>query len=356
MHRNIFTALQLLALLGHANGLAQNSVSTVWSKPLPSTDATVGKESTALDVLRELNKASILSASVVKPGTAVVTGGNSGIGAASVETMAVSGMKVVLCSRDADDGETIRASLPAWCRDNVRVQKLDLSDLDAVRDAAEEILATDGAVDVLLNNAGVMAPPKRESTAQGFELQFGVNHIGHHLLTRFLLPGMSSDGRVVTVASEAHRTASLDFSDMNYDSKSYSPWGAYGQSKLANILFAKELNDRFVAMDGCEMKSVSLHPGVIGTNLWRYSTPSFIRSALTSLISDKTVEQGAATSVYACLVASSQFSGGEYLSDCAVAEPTNYAKDSNGVNRKKLWEETEAMIANAGFDLPGMLL
>lgn len=349
----ICTLLQLVA----AHGLAINSAPSIGATSTTTSTVNVGKQSTALDVLRELNNASRLAPYVAKPGTAVVTGGSSGIGAVSAETLAVAGMKVVLCARNTDDGERVRASLPPWCRDNVRVQELDLADLESVRGAAENIMAAEGSIDILLNNAGVMATPKREETAQGFELQIGTNHIGHHMLTRLLLPGMSTDGRVVTVSSEAHRMASIDFGDINYDhSRSYSPWGAYGQSKLANLLFAKELNDRFSADGECEMKSVSLHPGVIGTNLWRYSTPSFIRGALTNLISDKTIEQGAATNVYACLAESSQFVGGEYLSDCAVAEPSSGGKDSNEVKRKKLWTKTEEMIAGAGFELPEGLL
>jgi len=366
----IFIMLSKLVIIGalvfssvlDTTSLAPGLSSTVGitANSYATSDVTLGKRSTALDVLKSLNSASRLAPYVARGrddvGVAVVTGGNSGIGAVSVETLAVSGMKVVLCSRSLESGEAIRSSFPDWCRRNVRVQKLDLADLGSVQDAANEIRRTEGTVHVLLNNAGVMATPKRMETKQGFELQIGTNHVGHHMFTRLLLPSMSSDGRVVTVASEAHRMARINFEDINFEeSNSYSPWGAYGQSKLANILFAKELNDQ-LKQQGSKILSVSLHPGVIASNLWRYSTPTFIRGLLLSLISNKSLEQGAATSVYASLVEPNEFNGGEYLDDCAVAEPSSIGKDSNRTNRRKLWDKTEAMIHNAGYKLPASLL
>ena len=165
---------------------------------------------------------------------------------------------------------------------------------------------------------------------------------------------MRNDGRIVTVASTAHAFGQLDFSNLNYDDngpeRSYSAWGSYGQSKLANILFAKGLDDKLKEA-GSSIKSVSLHPGVIGTNLWRYS-PKWTRPFLNAIVADKNAEQGAATNVYSCLVESSQLKGGEYLVDCAVAEPNNQGKDETRNLRKKLWDATEALITENGYNLP----
>ena len=320
-------------------------------------DLDLGKKSTAKDVLREINSAGLLAPYVPGRGVAVCTGGSSGIGVPSVEALALSGMSVVLACRNTEDGERAKSNLPSWCQPNVRVQELDLADLASVRRAAGEILDTEGEISVLLNNAGVMNTPQRETTRDGFELQFGTNHVGHHAFTRLLLPGMASGGRVVTVASEAHRFGDFgDFDDLNYESKrTYSPWGAYGQSKLANVLFAKALDDRLKGED-TDILSVSLHPGVVATNLWRSTGPKLLQGVLKDAIGDRNIEQGAATSMYACMIDPSAFVGGEYLSDCAVAKTSDKGKDADGKLRAKLWEKTEQVIADAGCDLPEGLL
>ena len=138
--------------------------------------------------------------------------------------------------------------MPPSIRDNIRIQKLDLSNMKSIQEASEDILAKESRIDVLLLNAGVMSPPKRMTTANNLELQFGTNHVGHHMFARYLLPKLNSEGRIVTVASDAHSFGQLNFANLNYDplskeERNYSAWGAYGQSKLANILFAKGLSD-----------------------------------------------------------------------------------------------------------------
>ena len=128
------------------------------------------------------------------------------------------------------------------CR-HLLASQVDLADLDSIKEACEQIARTEGRVSLLLNNAGVMATPQL-TTKQGFELQVGTNHLGHHALTRLLLPIMDDDGRVVTVASTAHTMGQVDTTDLFFkEGRKYSPWGAYGQSKAANILFAKGLAD-----------------------------------------------------------------------------------------------------------------
>lgn len=332
-------------------------------------NVSLGKQSTALDVLTYLNKNSLLANYVThnndkkRQPVVVVTGGSSGIGLPTVETLSLAGMKVVLCARNVTSAQmVIENEIPKSLQANIRIQEMDLSDMASIEAAVMDIVKEecsgsdiDGDIDVLLNNAGVMAPPKRLSTVQGLELQFGTNHVGHHMLTRLLLPYMRNDGRIVTVASTAHAFGSLDFANLNYDvdaksQRLYTSWGAYGQSKLANVLFAKSLDDK-LKETGSNIKSVSLHPGVIGTNLWRYS-PSWTKPFLSSIVADKNAQQGAATNVFCCLVESSKFNGGEYLMDCEIAQPNSQGKDESGNLRKQLWDATELLITNNGYTLP----
>lgn len=330
-----------------------------------SSSSSLGKESSALDVVRTLNRNDAFAPYVRNGGNAVVTGGSSGIGAVSVEALALVGLRVTSLVRDVEAGERARDAIPnADARERVRVVRCDLADLSSVEAAARDVVARDASVDVLLLNAGVMATPTRTDTAQGLELQFGTNHVGHHMLARCLLPSMSRDGgRVVTVASTAHTMGDVDFTDLNYDGgqRRYSPWGAYGQSKLANILFAKGLQDRLRSEkdDEGSITSVSLHPGVIATNLWKSGVPGFIRPFIrpvVNIFSDKTTEQGAATNVYCSLVESCALSGGGYYSDCQAATPNESGQDKDRKLRDKLWDETERIIREAGFNLPETLL
>uniref|UniRef100_A0A7S2MJX3 Protochlorophyllide reductase n=1 Tax=Helicotheca tamesis TaxID=374047 RepID=A0A7S2MJX3_9STRA len=345
-----FLLLQSLAA-AYSFSLQMSSSTTV----ARATSSSLNKKSTALDVLKTLNNSKRLSPYVSSgSGTAVITGASKGIGAVCAETLALTGMNVVLCVRNVEEGEKVRDSMPSWVHKNVQVRKIDLADLSSVKEAADDIInISGGKIDILVNNAGVMAPLERMETKQGMEIQFGTNHVAHHYLTRLLLPCFADNGRVVTVASEAHRTASIDFEDINSKNK-YSPWGAYGQSKLANVLFAKSLQDELVRNGRDDILSLSLHPGVIATNLWQY-TPSIVRP-FASLFSDKTVEQGAATSVFAALVSKDDFDGGEYLSDCAVAKPSPNGKDEKGSARSRLWDTTEYMIKEAGFTMPKELV
>lgn len=329
-----------------------------------ATSNALGKKSTARDVLDTLSKSNKLAYyidinSKDSQPIAVVTGGSSGIGIPSVETLARANMKVVLCARNLKAAEEAVASLPKSLQFNVRIQKLDLADMASIESAAKEIIETEGKIDVLLNNAGVMAPPKREATAQDLELQFGTNHVGHHMLTRLLLPNINENGRIVTVASTAHSFGQLNFRNLNYDTdtreeRTYGAWRAYGQSKLANVLFAKGLSDELKEA-GSNIKAVSLHPGVIGTNLWR-NTPKWSKPFLNALVTDKTIEQGAATNVYCCLVDGDAFEGGEYVMDCAIKEPSENGQDETGSLRKKLWSATEDIIKKNGFALPESVL
>jgi NAD(P)-dependent dehydrogenase (short-subunit alcohol dehydrogenase family) len=195
---------------------------------------------------------------------AIVTGASSGIGLSAARVLAARGAAVVMACRDVDRGARAKATAPG----DVTVQKLDVASLESIRAFADACTSAGRPVDLLINNAGVMMPPKRKTTADGFELTFGTNHLGHFALTGLLLPLIEKTpaGRVVTVASIAHRNASVDFDDLQGEKK-YSPWKAYGQSKLANLLFGFEL-DRRLRAAGKPAKSVVVHPGISTTELF----------------------------------------------------------------------------------------
>ena len=186
----------------------------------------------------------------------IVTGANSGIGAAAARALASAGARVVLAVRNLDKGRTAVAAMPG----ETEVRELDLASLASVREFAA---AWDGEIDLLINNAGVMAPPLTR-TADGFELQFGTNHLGHFALTNLLLEHVT--GRVVTVSSGAHRIGRIDFEDLNWERRPYNAWRAYGQSKLANLLFTAELQRRLTAA-GAAVLATAAHPGYAATNL-----------------------------------------------------------------------------------------
>jgi NAD(P)-dependent dehydrogenase (short-subunit alcohol dehydrogenase family) len=188
--------------------------------------------------------------------TFVVTGANSGIGLAAARELARAGGRVVLAVRDRARGEQAAATLPG----DREVRTLDLADLASVRAFAD---AWDEDLDVLINNAGVMAVPEAR-TRDGFEMQIGTNHLGHFALTNLLLPRITD--RVVTVSSPAHRFGSIRLDDLNWEHDGYKPWPAYGQSKLANLLFTLELQRRLAAA-GSPVRALAAHPGYAATNL-----------------------------------------------------------------------------------------
>jgi NAD(P)-dependent dehydrogenase (short-subunit alcohol dehydrogenase family) len=199
---------------------------------------------------------------------ALVTGANSGIGLVAAEELAAHGASVLLACRDVGKGEKALAAVRARRSGDAAVELvgLDLADLASVRSAAAEVAGRTEPLDLLVNNAGVMAPPRRE-TADGFELQLGTNHLGHFALTALLADKLKAApaARVVTVTSSAHRIGRIDFDDLQR-ARRYRRWSAYGQSKLANLLFALELQRRAVAAD-LELRSMAAHPGYAATNL-----------------------------------------------------------------------------------------
>ena len=194
----------------------------------------------------------------------IVTGANSGIGFAAARALTAAGAQVTLAVRNLDKGRAAAAEIAG----KTDVRELDLASLASVREFAA---GWEGEIHLLINNAGVMIPPLSR-TADGFELQFGTNHLGHFALTNLLLPHVT--GRVVTVSSSMHRMGRIDFDDLNWERRRYRRWAAYGQSKLANLLFSSELQRRLDAA-GSEVLSIAAHPGYAATNLQSHSDSGF---------------------------------------------------------------------------------
>ena len=198
---------------------------------------------------------------------AVVTGASRGLGFEIALALAKAGDDVILAARDPERGRLAAEKIAAQVQTDVSFRRLDLSDLASVAEFAEE-MASRSAVDLLINNAGVMALPTRKETGEGFEMQFGTNYLGHFALTMRLLPLLARGraSRVVNLSSLAHRTGSIDFDDLQA-ARSYSPWKAYGQSKLAMLMFAIELQRRSEARNW-RLLSVAAHPGWARTELF----------------------------------------------------------------------------------------
>ncbi len=233
--------------------------------------------------------------------TVVITGATSGIGKAAATELARAGARVVLAVRNAERGEQIAAALPG----GAEARPLDLTDLGSVRAFAE---GWEGPIDVLINNAGVMAVPEGR-TKDGFETQIGTNHLGHFALTGLLL-GHVRD-RVVQVASGAHRIGKIDLEDLNWERRTYRRWPAYGQSKLANLLFVHELQRRLAAA-GSPVRAVAAHPGYAATEL-QSRTGNVLQNAAMA-VANKLIAQSGEQGAWPTLFASTQeLPGGAYI-------------------------------------------
>jgi NAD(P)-dependent dehydrogenase (short-subunit alcohol dehydrogenase family) len=240
--------------------------------------------------------------------TVVITGATSGIGFAAAKVLADKGARVVLAVRNPSKGADAVARLGGLAE----VRPLDLADLASVRAFADE---WEGPVDLLINNAGVMAVPLGR-TADGFELQFGTNHLGHFALTNLLLPHLTD--RVVCVSSSAHRMGHIELTDLNWQRRAYKQWPAYGQSKLANLLFVLELERRLTAA-GSNVRAVAAHPGFARTNLQGHSGNAWADRA--TLMITKVVGQSAAHGAWPTLFAATQdIPGGSYVGPGGFAE------------------------------------
>ncbi|MEL6890007.1 MAG: oxidoreductase [Actinomycetota bacterium] len=293
--------------------------------------------------------------------TVMITGANSGIGFEAAKELVARGAHVVLACRsvpkaDAAVAEIVAGDPPG----STEVLELDLSDLDSVRTAAETFLAAHDRLDVLINNAGLMATPKR-TTAQGLELQFGVNHLGHFALTGLLLGALAAAGteqmpaRVVTISSQAHRSGQIDLDDLHASGK-YSPWGAYGQSKLANLLFMREL-DRRCEEAGLPITSVAAHPGGSNTNLGNESAGDVFSKVLGFVrpVFQKVMTQSAAMGALPTLRAAvdPDVAGGDYYGPDGFGEMRGHP-ERVGMSGRAKDDEMAAKLWQTSIDLSGV--
>jgi len=289
---------------------------------------------------------------------AVVTGASSGLGVETCRVLAGAGATVLMVARD-------EAKLEAAAKELLReqpgaqlhTQLMDLADLNSVRNAATEILLYHSEIQLLINNAGVMACPLSR-TAQGFEMQFGTNHLGHFLFTGLLSQALidGAPGRVVNLSSGGHKFAKFNFEDPSYNHREYDKWQAYGESKTANVLFTVGLDLRTRERG---VRAYAVHPGVIMTNLSRHMDETdykalMERNPTSEPLQFKSLQQGAATTVWAASSPSLAKRGGIYLEDCQIAPAAAPGKstgvESYAVNAslaERLWALSEELVGQS---------
>ncbi|WP_338449860.1 oxidoreductase [Niallia oryzisoli] len=281
--------------------------------------------------------------------TAIITGANSGIGLEAAKDLALRGARVIMAVRNEAKGAAAREIiLQEQPQANVEIRRIDLADLASIRTFAEKIKSELNSLDLLINNAGVMMPP-HSKTKDGFELQFGSNHLGHFALTGQLLPLLKNTpgSRVVTISSLAHKGAKILFDNLD-GSKGYKKFQFYGQSKLANLMFAKELDKR-LKENRLEAISLACHPGISSTNLFKFGkkdAPNFLKSFAGRLL--QPASMGALPTIYAAT--SPSLKGGEYIGPDgksrrkgypALDTPHPVANDEDVI--KNLWEVSEKL-------------
>lgn len=289
----------------------------------------------------------------------LITGVSAGLGVEAARALAAHGADVVGAARDLDKARraTVEAGVAAE-RGSLELIELDLADLASVRAAADRLVAAGRPFDLVLANAGVMAPPFGR-TRDGFETQFGTNHLGHFVFVNRIAPLLRDGSRVVMLSSAGHRFSDIDLEDPNFDRGDYDPFVAYGRSKTANALFAVEFDRRHRDRG---VRAAAVHPGGIRTELGRYMTPEvqqrLFKQIETGLpagrsYSWKTIPQGAATGIWAGVVAAADEVGGRYCEDCHVAEVRDgdmsvrdgvrpYAVDPE--RSKALWALSEKLV------------
>ena len=290
-----------------------------------------------------------------------ITGGASGLGQETARAMAAKGAHLVIAARDqAKLDEAASAIKDGSGSEKVETILCDLASLDSVRACATEAAERFDRIDLLINNAGVMACPLSR-TAEGFEMQFGTNHVGHFLLTNLLMPMLKkgTTPRIVNLSSRGHVFDNVHFDDPNYETREYEKWTSYGQSKTANVQFSVGLEKRLAAHD---IHAYAVHPGGIMTNLGRHMTQEDMewmtnrikKNSTSGEVNFKTIPQGAATSCYAATSADLEGKGGVYLEDCHVSKVDNdsqkegvrsYALDPD--NAEKLWALSEKLVGES---------
>jgi NAD(P)-dependent dehydrogenase (short-subunit alcohol dehydrogenase family) len=295
----------------------------------------------------------------------LVTGVSAGLGVETARTLAAHGAQVVGAARNLDKAYEATAEVRAQAKNGggLELVELDLASLASVRTCAAGLVATGKPFDLVIANAGVMATPFGK-TADGFETQFGTNHLGHFVLVNRIAELMKAGSRLVNLSSAGHRFSDVDLEDPNFDHTPYAEFTAYGRSKTANILFAVEFDRRHRARG---VRATAVHPGGIQTELGRYMTPEATQQMIDRINSAqqvgapfewKTIPQGAATSVWAGVVSPAEAVGGRYCEDCHVAEVVEGGPDlmiRGGVRgyaldparAKALWAKSEEMVGES---------
>jgi len=313
--------------------------------------STFGKDSTTDEVLAGKDMAGQ---------TVFITGANSGLGQETARAMAACGAHIIMAGRDSAKLDEAVAAIRAQHPDaSIDTIVCDLGNLASIRACGDEARKRFTAIDLLINNAGVMACPLMH-TADGFEMQFGTNHLGHFALTAELLPLIEAGDakRIVNLSSRGHHFAPVDLDDPNFTERPYDPWQSYGHSKTANILFTVGLEARFAAKG---IHAYAVHPGGIRTNLGRHMTEEMTAALIERVTKSdsgfawKTIPQGAATSCWAATAPELEGTGGVYCEDCHVAAVDNqsseggvrsYALDPAAAER--LWTLSE-QLTGASF-------
>jgi NAD(P)-dependent dehydrogenase (short-subunit alcohol dehydrogenase family) len=316
---------------------------------IPMTER-FGAESTTDDVLSGVDLAGK---------RVLVTGVSAGLGVETARALAAHGAHVVGAARNLDKAHAATEAVRAQAAKGggLELVELDLASLASVRRCADALMAAGKPFDVVIANAGVMACPKGE-TADGFETQFGTNHLGHFVLVNRIASLIKKGGRLVNLSSSGHRFSDVDLDDPNFERTPYTEFGAYGRSKTANILFAVEFDRRH---KGNAIRATAVHPGGIQTELGRYMTPEVRKAMIDSINANqasgvpafkwKTIPQGAATTVWSGFVAPADLVGGLFCEDCHVAEIMEGVELRAGVRAyaldpdraEALWAKSEEM-------------
>ncbi|CAH0406108.1 unnamed protein product [Chilo suppressalis] len=291
--------------------------------------------------------------------TAVVTGCNVGIGKETVLDFYKRGARVIMACRSLEKAEQAKSDIEKACinlpeKGELVVVKCDLQSLSSVRECAQNILNQESHINILVNNAGVMMCPKSE-TEDGFEMQMGTNHLAHFLFTLLLLPRIrnSKPARIVTVSSRAHIRYGINLDDINYKTRPYSAAEAYSQSKLANILFSKELASKLKEHNIDGVNTYTLHPGVVKTELGRHLNESLFwgaRKIIGFILAPfmKSSELGAQTTIYCSVDEKCAEETGLYYSDCAAVKPSNSALSDE--KAKKLWNISAELVGLGDYN------
>jgi NAD(P)-dependent dehydrogenase (short-subunit alcohol dehydrogenase family) len=299
----------------------------------------------------------------------LVTGVSAGLGVETARSLAAHGANVIGTARDLAKAEVATAQIRKDAAENggsFELVELDLASLASVRNCADQLLRKGEPLDVIIANAGVMATPFGH-TVDGFETQFGTNHLGHFVLVNRIAKLLRAGGRLVNVASSGHRFSNVNLDDPNFERTPHDPFLAYGRSKTANILFAVAFDQRY---RGRDIRAAAVHPGVIQTELGRHMDPAMVKAMMAQLEKQlaaegkssfpwKTIPQGAATSIWAAVVVPAEEVGGKYCENCHVGQvvpddvaisPTSegvraYALDPNAA--EAFWKKSEEIVGES---------